>query len=164
MTGYANRGKKYRKHGAAKKGAMTREYIAWNAMKQRCANPHNKEYPNYGGRGISVCSEWIDDFPQFLADMGPKPGRSYTVDRIDNSRNYAKDNCRWATPKEQSRNNRRNRSITVNGVTRVVADWEKALGMHKGTFYQRLEAGWSEQDAASVPPRRRRKAGEVVER
>lgn len=82
-----------------------RTYRSWRAMRGRCLNPKNVNWHNYGGRGISICKRW-DDYSLFLADMGIRPaGKS--IDRIDNSKNYSPDNCRWATPAEQSRNSRK---------------------------------------------------------
>lgn len=81
------------------------EYVSWRHMKQRCTNPRRKEYPHYGGRGISVCERW-QTFANFIADMGLRPGPKYTLDRVNNEGNYEPDNCRWATRTEQSRNRR----------------------------------------------------------
>ena len=90
----------YTAHGLAK---LT-EYNNYNQMKQRCYNKLNPDYKNYGGRGIAVSSEWIDSFETFLKDMGLKPTPGHTIDRIDGEKGYSKDNCRWATRTEQSRN------------------------------------------------------------
>ena len=98
----------------------TPEYSAWQHMKQRCANPNNKDYDHYGGRGISYCLAW-DDFENFYADMGPRP-EGCTLDRIDNEGDYEPGNCRWATQTQQVRNSRRTVVISVNGERMCLKD------------------------------------------
>lgn len=87
-------------HGRTK----SREYNSWSNMRQRCNNPKATYYPNYGGRGISICQRW-DKFENFLADMGDRP-KSQSLDRINNDGNYQPDNCRWATRTQQNLNRR----------------------------------------------------------
>ena len=93
------------KHGQAKRGQLTLEYETWHCMKQRCQNPNNDRYKDYGGRGIKVCSRW-QNFRNFFEDMGKKPGSEYSIDRINNNGNYEPNNCKWSTSKEQANNSR----------------------------------------------------------
>lgn len=83
------------------------EYKAWNQMIQRCTNPKNKHYKDYGGRGIMVCDRWLYNALNFLEDMGDKPTPNHSLDRINNDGNYDPSNCKWSTPKEQANNTRR---------------------------------------------------------
>lgn len=100
-------------HGHARAGRESGAYISWKSMVKRCTNPNAKDWPDYGGRGIEVCDRWRE-FQNFLADMGERPA-GMTLDRIDVDGNYELANCRWATPSEQRRNQRRVRSAQANG-------------------------------------------------
>jgi hypothetical protein len=121
-------GARTRTHGLS----TTRTYKVWAEMLQRCANPKNENFQNYGGRGISVCDRWRESFENFLADMGERPTGT-TLDRKENDGNYEPSNCRWATRAEQARNNRRNINLTFDGVTKCLTDWclEKQVNYNK---------------------------------
>ena len=99
-----------KKHGMRK----TSEYQSWLSMKQRCLNKKNKDYPNYGAKGITVCQEWIDSFESFIRDMGEKPD-GYSIDRIDNTKGYYPSNCKWSSRSEQQTNKRGSRVWVVKG-------------------------------------------------
>ena len=127
------------------------EYDIWKAMKQRCCNPSSKDYYRYGGRGISMCQRWKLSFNAFLADMGIRPSKNHSIDRIDNDGNYEPGNCRWATASQQARNKRRDQLIEWNGQSLCVRDWERVLGFKRDVVRQRLKAGWSVEDALTAP-------------
>lgn len=150
-------GLRNRTHGYAKNGGKTAaEYRAWSAIKARCHNPKSKDYSRYGARGITVCARWRDSFENFLSDMGPRPSKGYSIDRIDNEGPYEPDNCRWATLHEQANNQRSNWLVTHKGVTGTVAEWSRAAGIKYYTFWSRLKRGWSLERALRTPVESRR--------
>lgn len=94
------------RHGHARGGTVTPEYKAWHSMHQRCENPIDRRYKNYGARGISVCAQW-KTFDRFLDDMGKKPSKHLSLERNDNMKGYSPSNCCWATAQKQAQNTRR---------------------------------------------------------
>ncbi len=141
-------GRLRRTHGQSE----TVEYKTWRQMRGRCNNPRSKDYSFYGGRGISVCSEWSDSFKAFYRDMGPRPSAQHTIDRIDNDGNYEPGNCRWATRKQQSRNTRYNRRITFRGITLCTAEWAEKTGITPGMLRDRLDRGWAVERVLMAEP------------
>ena len=91
------------KHGMAKRGKVSRTFRSWESMRRRCDDPSYRSYHRYGGRGISYVERW-DSFELFFDDMGPCPSKNHSLDRVDNDKGYCKDNCRWATAKQQAAN------------------------------------------------------------
>jgi hypothetical protein len=146
------------RHGEAKRKdrAPSPEYVAWGSMIQRCYDINSKGYAAYGRRGITVCTRWRNSFPAFLADMGRRPSRAHSLDRIDNERGYAPANCRWATREVQGRNTRTNRLIRYKRRTMCLAAWAEEVGMHRATLARRLDRGWSVHKAITTPVRCRR--------
>lgn len=116
-------------------------------MRQRCNNPNDKDYPNYGGRGITYCDEWetTKNFIDWALSHGYKEG--LTLDRINPNGNYCPENCRWITIQEQQRNRTNNRLIEWNGEIHCCNEWDEILGYTSGTIRQRLNRGWTLEDA-----------------
>ncbi len=137
-------------HGQARKGKYISEYHAWQAMLRRCNDPTNNSFARYGGRGIKVCDEW-SSFEMFFADMGKKPSRGYSLDRINNDGNYEPGNCRWSTSKEQNRNRSDNTFVTINGRTMIQAEACELYGISHSIVLNRIKAGWSVDEAFRVP-------------
>lgn len=125
------------KHGME----STAEYHAWSAMIQRCTNPNNPNYKNYGGRGIKVHEPWRD-FSNFIIDMGRKPSSKHTLDRKNVNGNYEPSNCRWITQKQQCNNLRKNVLLTHNNKTMTISEWADHTGIKYDTLYIRLYRGW----------------------
>ena len=122
------------------RGNRTRTYRAWECMRARCRCKTNSSYHRYGGRGITVCQEW-SSFERFLEDMGQAP-LGCSLDRTNNDKNYSKENCRWATPIQQSQNTRKIRSITFNGKTHCLREWARRIGIWDNALRARLKHGW----------------------
>ena len=129
-------------HGATANRVRSPENIAWKHMRARCLNPRTREYPRYGGRGITICERW-SKFENFLADMGPRP-KGTSLDRTDNSGNYEPGNCRWATPMQQGANTRRNHLVMYQGERMILAEAIRRSGVSIPGVKRRIKAGWPE--------------------
>jgi hypothetical protein len=119
-------------------------------MKRRCRNYGDASYVNYGGRGILVCDRWADDFEAFLADMGHRPSPEHSLDRINNDGNYEPGNCRWATQKDQSNNQRRNRMVEFRGRRMTLQQACEEAGIPHRRVRRRLGEGWNIQSALNI--------------
>ena len=130
-------------------------YTIWMNIKARCYNSNNPRYKDYGGRGISMCREWLDSFEAFLTHVGERPTVEHTLDRTDNNGNYEPGNVRWATKSEQNRNKRGNVFYTHEGITKTVNEWATQYGISFGMLEYRLfTKGMSFEDAVSTPSQR----------
>lgn len=125
-------------HGMTKHPA----WGSWSAMRSRCENPHDKDWKNYGARGITVCKRWSQSFPAFWQDMGATWAPRLTLGRIDNNKEYSKKNCRWETSMQQANNKRCSVLIPTPKGTMTVAMAARAYKLSPGTVYQRLARGW----------------------
>lgn len=129
------------------------EYVVWMGMRQRCSNPNNSRYADYGGRGIIVCERW-QRFDHFLADMGQRPTPKHQLDRIDNDGNYQPGNVRWATLGEQAQNKGSNRLLTFNEETASISEWGRRLGIGAQLLGKRLDVlGWTVERSLTMPAR-----------
>lgn len=138
-------------HGLGK----TRIYRIWSCMRNRCNNPKHSEYHRYGGRGIAVCSEW-DDVRRF-AEWAKENGYAddLTIDRIDNDKGYAPDNCRWIPKREQAANRCTSHLVTSKGETHNLREWAKITGIDEGTLRRRISIlKWDTEKALTTPTRK----------
>jgi len=139
----------------------TPEYSAWLAMKARCETPSHKSYPDYGGRGITVCEQWRNSYEEFLKDVGRRPSSKHSIGRIDNDKGYYLGNVRWETDVEQARNQRHNRLVTMHGVTKCVRAWAEDLRVDIKLVESRIGTGWSPERALTTPRLRKRRDSPV---
>lgn len=127
-------------HGGARRGAQREpEFVVWQNMKRRCLDPTNRSYHNYGGRGITVCPEWADDYQRFREDMGQRPTPQHTIERVDNDGPYAPWNCRWATRKEQAQNQRKRKDGVLMPDGRYLKHAAAELGIKYETALYRFK-------------------------
>ncbi|MBR6613181.1 MAG: hypothetical protein IKK84_00250 [Clostridia bacterium] len=122
----------------------------WRSMKGRCLNPKDQAYKNYGGRGVTICEEWSNNFVAFY-NWAINNGYSeeLSIDRIDNNGNYEPSNCRWATRKVQANNKRDNHYLIYNGKSQTISQWANELNIKPHTILRRLNLGWSVERALS---------------
>lgn len=140
-------------HGESKRSP---EWRAWTHMIGRCHCPTDSEYHRYGSRGVYVCDEWRQSYPTFLEHIGRRPTPQHSLDRIDNNKGYKPGNVRWALDKDQARNRRSNRLLTLRGKTQCLAAWVEETGIGHTLILYRLRRGWSVEDALSTPIRSKR--------
>lgn len=133
---------------------QSRLYGIWSGMKSRCYNPKRSNYRNYGGRGITVCAEWLENFSAFY-DWAMTHGytNSTTIDRIDNNKGYSPENCRWVSRKVQNNNRRWCHEITFRGETHTLSEWAEITGISRDTLKNRLNLGWPLERALTEPVR-----------
>lgn len=118
------------------------EYSVYCAMKARCYNPKNSHYHRYGGRGITICQEWLDDFMAFYNHIGPRPSLQHSIDRIDNSLGYMPGNVKWSNSTEQANNKSNIPKYTCFGKTLSIAQWSRETGFPVSTLMARLKRDW----------------------
>ncbi len=119
--------------------------------KGRCYNPTDKRYRLHGGRGIQMCEAWRNNFEQFLADIGPRPAHT-SLDRRDNNGHYEPGNARWATAKEQGRNQQRTQRFVYDGLALTLGEWTERTGLPESLLYYRIRTShWSVAEALTTP-------------
>lgn len=126
----------------------TGAYKSWRAMKTRCTNLNTPSYKNYGERGITICDRWLN-FENFYEDMGDRP-EGKTLERIDNSKGYSRENCKWASKKEQNRNTRQVKLLTYEGETLCMKEWAEKLSIPYSTLQDRIRRGWNVERALTA--------------
>ena len=123
----------------------------WKGMMARCYKPYATSYKWYGAKGISVCHRW-HTFENFLEDMGSRPSKKHSLDRVDNGGDYAPDNCRWALIADQLNNRSVSRKYNHAGLDLTITEWARRAGLTKETLFYRLNHGWSIGDALNIKP------------
>lgn len=132
------------------KPRRTPEQQAWHDMRRRCYWMLDEQFHNYGGRGITVCPEWLHSCETFLRDMGARPA-GYTLDRRNNNGNYEPNNCHWIPQEDQHANKRTNITLTHQGRTQTISKWADELGINRVTLQLRVKRGWSTEDCLTLP-------------
>jgi len=137
-----------RTHGLSK----TPEYKIWEAMKRRCDNSKDSGFARYGGRGIGYCEAW-KRFEAFIADMGKRPSKTATLERVDNEADYGPNNCEWATRTQQANNRRSNHRLFHDGECLTLAQWSRRTGFPQRLLSRRIQRGWEAGRALTQPIR-----------
>lgn len=152
-------GRRSTRHGlsAWNKEKQSYLYITWNSIIQRTQNPNNHGYAHYGARGIGLHPEWRFDFKKFLIDieseLGIRPSKDYSLDRINNDAGYIPGNLRWATRKQQKRNSRTTKMVTFMGIQKPQIEWAETYGIPASILSARLTSGWEIRKALETPVR-----------
>ena len=128
-----------------------REYFIYYAIKTRCYSKKSNHYHRYGGRGIIMCKRWLYSYKNFIADMGMRPSKKHSIERIDNNGNYEPSNCKWATSSEQSNNTISNNVLSFNGESLTTTQWERKTGIKRKTITRRIGMGWSIEKTLTTP-------------
>ncbi len=142
------RGPHNKTHGETDK---TTEYVIWADMRRRCRNPNDPAYHSYGGRGILVCDRW-QNFEHFLADMGRRPSKRHSIERVDNDKGYFPGNVVWATVEQQCNNRRTNIYITFSGKSLTITQWASIVGIKNRPLTRRYWLGWTPEDLLTIRP------------
>ena len=130
-------------------------YVSWCKMNARCYNPNERNFKDYGGRGIAVCAQWRGPggYEQFIADMGLPPSSRHQIDRKKNGRNYTPSNCRWTTHFNNQANRRNNHELEFRGKKQHIRAWSRETGIGHNTLFKRFSMGWSIERILTKPVR-----------
>lgn len=145
------------------RSSMNYLYSMWRGMVRRCTNPAAAHWVDYGGRGITICDRWLESFESFVDDMGQRPTKKHSLDRIDNDLGYSLENCRWATPQQQARNRRRPQARS--GIIRIeghsLREMAAIYGIPLNTLQWRYSCGVRGEDL-TIRDRRRRPHSQIA--
>ena len=137
------------KHGDIK----TLTYRSWANLRNRCDNPENNRFHLYGGLGITYCDRW-NDFINFKNDMGERPSKNHSIERINTLGNYEPENCKWATYKEQANNRKDNIKLKFKEKELTISEWSEITKIKAATLFQRFHNGWDVEKILNTPTRK----------
>jgi len=126
-------------------------YWSWHGMVSRCYKQSSNRFNRYGGRGINMCERWRVSFWSFLEDMGERPGKDYTIERVNNDGNYEPSNCIWLIKHKQSSNRSSCVRLTFKKQTKNISDWASTIGIPMYVLWSRVKAGWSIKNCITKP-------------